>query len=217
MHTICLYIDKKRISPYAMSVYVALKEKGLNFQEKAVDLDLLEQQTVAYRHICPSGKVPCLLMDDFHLFESWAITEYLEDTFPAPEYPALYPQDSKARAKCRAVQALVKTDFMAIRQAMPSDAIFVPPKGLFIGSAELMQDIQHLLALTETLLNEYWLTEQWSIADFDLAFMLYRLRSHQIELPDKIQSYIQRNFQRASVQAWIMENEKLKLESAQIH
>ena len=33
MHNICLYIDKKRISPYVMSVYVALKEKGLNFQE----------------------------------------------------------------------------------------------------------------------------------------------------------------------------------------
>lgn len=34
MHNICLYIDKKCISPYVMSVYVALKEKGLNFQEK---------------------------------------------------------------------------------------------------------------------------------------------------------------------------------------
>ena len=211
MHNICLYIDKKRISPYVMSVYVALKEKGLNFQEKTVDLDQLEQQSMAYRRICPSRRVPCLVMDDFHLFESWAITEYLEDAFPAPDYPALYPRESQARAKCRAVQALVKTDFMAIRQAMPSDSIFVPPKGLFIASAEVLQDIQRLLAVTESLLSECWLTEQWSIADFDLAFMLHRLLSQQIELPDKIQVYIQRNFQRASVQAWLTENEKLKL------
>ena len=52
MHNICLYVDKKRISPYAMSVYVALKEKGLNFQEKMIDLDLLEQQSLAYRNLC---------------------------------------------------------------------------------------------------------------------------------------------------------------------
>ena len=58
----------------------ALKRR-LNFQEKLIDLDLLEQQSSAYRKICPSGKVPCLIIDDFHLFESWAITEYLEDVF----------------------------------------------------------------------------------------------------------------------------------------
>lgn len=31
MQNIRLYVDKNRISPYAMSVYVALKEKGLDF------------------------------------------------------------------------------------------------------------------------------------------------------------------------------------------
>ncbi|KAA0602457.1 glutathione S-transferase, partial [Escherichia coli] len=67
-----------------------------------------------------------------------------------------------------------------------------------------------LLAVTDTVLGEeLWLTEHWSIADFDLAFMLYRLLSYQVELPEKIQAYIQRNFQRSSVQSWIQENAKL--------
>ena len=94
-----------------------------------------------------------VIIDDFHLFESWAITEYLEDAFPAPDYPALYPAEMKARAKCRAVQALIKTDFSSIRQDMPSTSIFVPPKRPLIASAETMQDIQRLLAITETLLE----------------------------------------------------------------
>lgn len=210
MPNICLYIDKKRISPYAMSVYVALTEKGLHFQEKVIDLDQQEQHSLAYRRICPTGKIPCLVVNDFHLFESWAITEYLENTFPFPEYPELYPNEIKARAKCRAVQALVKTDFISIRQAMPSDSIFVPPQVPAIFSAEAMQDIQRLLAVTDTVLGEeLWLTEHWSIADFDLAFMLHRLLSYQVELPEKIQAYIQRNFQRSSVQSWIQENAKL--------
>ena len=55
-----------------------------------------------------------------------------------------------------------------------------------IASAETMQDIQRLLAITETLLENLWLTEQWSIADFDLAFMLHRLLSHDVELPEKL-------------------------------
>lgn len=210
MPNICLYIDKKRISPYAMSVYVALTEKGLHFQEKVIDLDQQEQHSLAYRRICPTGKIPCLVVNDFHLFESLAITEYVENTFPFPEYSALYPNEIKARAKCRAVQALVKTDFISIRQAMPSDSIFVPPQVPAIFSAEAMQDIQRLLAVTDTVLGEeLWLTEHWSIADFDLAFMLHRLLSHQVELPEKIQAYIQRNFQRSSVQSWIQENAKL--------
>ena len=93
MQNISLYVDKNRISPYAMSVYVALKEKGLDFQEIVVDLDQQQQKSAAYQAICPSAKVPCLIVDNFSLFESWAITEYLEDAFPAPNYPALYPKE----------------------------------------------------------------------------------------------------------------------------
>lgn len=210
MHNICLYIDKKRISPYVMSVYVALKEKGLNFQEKTVDLDQLEQQSMAYRRICPSRKVPCLVIDDFHLFESWAITEYLEDAFPAPDYPALYPRESQARAKCRAIQALVKSDFMQIRQQMPSDSVFHPPKISTPLTASITEEIQRLLNVAEHMLEDIWLAEHWSIADFDLAFMLHRLLSHQVKLPVKIIEYIERNFRRASVQAWLAEHEKAK-------
>src|SRR5690606_39494960 len=88
-----LYVDKNRISPYAMSVYVALKEKGLDFQEIVIDLEQRQQKSAAYQAICPSAKVPCLIVDNFSLFESWAITEYLEDACPAPSYPALYPKE----------------------------------------------------------------------------------------------------------------------------
>src|SRR5690606_41386095 len=51
-----LYVDKNRISPYAMSVYVALKEKGLDFQEIVIDLEQRQQKSAAYQAICPSAK-----------------------------------------------------------------------------------------------------------------------------------------------------------------
>jgi glutathione S-transferase len=207
---ICLYIDKNRISPYAMSVYVALQEKGLSFEERVIDLDQQQQKSADYLAICPSAKVPCLVVDDFSLFESWAITEYLEDAFPAPEYPALYSPEIQARAKCRAIQALIKTDFMLIRQQMPSNTIFQPSQSIPLLETPVIEEIQRLISLTKRMLGDQWLTEHWSIADFDLAFMLHRLLSHQIELPEKILSYIERNFQRTSVQGWIDAHEKLQ-------
>jgi len=210
MQNIHLYVDKNRISPYAMSVYVALKEKGLDFQEIVIDLDQQQQKSAAYQAICPSAKVPCLIVDNFSLFESWVITEYLEDAFPAPSYPALYPKEIQARAKCRAIQALVKSDFMQIRQQMPSDSVFHPPKISTPLTASITEEIQRLLNVAEHMLEDIWLAEHWSIADFDLAFMLHRLLSHQVKLPVKIIEYIERNFRRASVQVWLAEHEKAK-------
>ena len=153
MQNIRLYVDKNRISPYAMSVYVALKEKGLDFQEIVVDLDQQQQKSEAYQAICPSAKVPCLIVDNFSLFESWAITEYLEDAFPAPSYPALYPKEIQARAKCRALQALVKTDFMQIRQQMPSDSVFHPAKISTPLTAPITEEIQRMIMSSATALD----------------------------------------------------------------
>ena len=87
MTNIQLFIDKNRISPYAMSVYVALKEKGLSFDETMVDLDNKENKLLNYGSICLSEKVPCLqINDNFTLFESLAITEFLENKLTKESY-----------------------------------------------------------------------------------------------------------------------------------
>src|SRR5690606_36298830 len=178
MQNIRLYVDKNRISPYAMSVYVALKEKGLDFQEIEIDLEQRQQKSAAYQAICPSAKVPCLIVDNFSLFESWAITEYLEDACPAPSYPALYPKEIQARAKCRTIQALVKIDFMQIRQQMPSDSVFHPAKISTLLTAPITEEIQRLVNVAEHMLEYIWLTEQWSIEDIYMDFMLNRLLTY---------------------------------------
>lgn len=94
MTNIQLFIDKNRISPYAMSVYVALKEKGLSFDETMVDLDNKENKLLNYGSICLSEKVPCLqINDNFTLFESLAITEFLENKFINNGFENIYPVD----------------------------------------------------------------------------------------------------------------------------
>lgn len=203
MTNIRLYIDKNRFSPYAMSVYVALKEKGLIFQEYKIDLEQGEQYTAEYLKICPSHKVPCIVVDGMVLSESWAITEFLEDQFPFPAYPAIYPDQIIDRAKCRSIQSLVKTDFVAIREHMSSICVFLPPKQMLILTKQLTAEIEKLLVMSEAAIGDEWLSVDWSIADFDLAFMLHRLMSYGFEMSEKLVTYVQRNFQRKTVQAWL--------------
>lgn len=100
-----LYVDAQFLSPYAMSAYVALAEKGLPVELRLVDLEAGEQRMRPFTSRAPTCRVPALTHDTFHLTESSAISEYLEDIFPAPAHPALYPSAPQARARVRQMQA----------------------------------------------------------------------------------------------------------------
>ena len=54
---LCLYVDAQFTSPYAMSCFVALREKGIEFQMKTLDLDTLEHQTQDYSRISVTQRV----------------------------------------------------------------------------------------------------------------------------------------------------------------
>ena len=111
-----LWSDASFFSPYAMSVYVALTEKGIPFTLKRVDLSRNAQWDDSYRALSLTCRVPTLQIDDLTLNESSAIAEYLEERFPAPEYERLYPRDREKRAHAREIQAWLRSDFMALRQ-----------------------------------------------------------------------------------------------------
>src|SRR5438046_615939 len=85
-----LYVDSQFTSPYAISAFVALREKSLDFEMETVDLEAGNKE-LTYTGKALTGRVPCLVHNDFMLTESSAITEYLDEMFPAPEHRALYP------------------------------------------------------------------------------------------------------------------------------
>jgi len=70
---ITLWSDASFFSPYAMSVYVALTEKGVPLSLKRVDLASAEHLSERYREISLTARVPTLQVDDFLLSESSAI------------------------------------------------------------------------------------------------------------------------------------------------
>lgn len=203
-----LYTDADFFSPYAMSAFVTLTEKGIPFTLQPVDLSQGENQGQPYGALSLTLRVPTLVMDNFHLSESSAIDEYLEEIHPT--HP-VYPRDVKQRAKAREIQAWLRSDLLPLRAERPTTVIFSQGKFAPL-STVAQQAAQKLIAAVEKLLShgQDQLFGAWCIADTDLALMLNRLVMHGDQVPEHLRRYAQRQWQRPSVQAWLALPEKMR-------
>ncbi|AKU23309.1 glutathione transferase [Massilia sp. MB5] len=197
-----LYADSAFTSPYALSVFVALKEKSLSFELETVDLDAAANKKPAYRTQALTGRVPCLVHDGFALTESSAISEYLDEVFPAPGQRALYPAAPQERAVARQIQAWLRSDLPALRTERSTHTVFYQRAERPL-SAAAQEDAERLLAAAERWIQGEYLFEDWSIADTDLAVMLSRLVMNGDPVPQKLKDYVARQWQRESVQEWL--------------
>src|SRR3954462_12511370 len=76
--SLTLYGSEMWNSPYVMSCFVALREKGLPFDMRVVSLDRGAQHEAAYVEVSLTSRVPALVDGDLTISESSAIVEYLE-------------------------------------------------------------------------------------------------------------------------------------------
>ncbi len=96
-------------------VRIALEIKKINYIYKPVHLlnNGGEQNSEAYRKINPSGGVPTLVHGDSVISQSFAIIEYLEDTFP--DSYQLLPKAPFLKAKVRQVCEVINADMHALQ------------------------------------------------------------------------------------------------------
>lgn len=196
-----LYVDSLFTSPYAMSVFVALREKGLAFETLTLDLDAGQTQAADYAQRSLTQRVPTLVDGDFALSESSAITEYLDQAYPETR---VYPADVQQRARARQVQAWLRSDLLPIRQERSTLVVFCGQKRPPL-SAEAQAAATKLINAAQALLadNREYLCGQWSIADVDLAVMLNRLILNGDAMPAQLVAYAQHQWQRPSVREWV--------------
>src|ERR1700753_808965 len=81
-------------------VRVALKLKGLPFEETSIDILVGEQFKPGYEAINAERVVPTFIHDGHSIYQSLAIIEYLDDIQPEPR---LIPLDIKERAYARSL------------------------------------------------------------------------------------------------------------------
>jgi len=110
-----LIIGNKKYSSWSFRPWIALREKGIAFEEELIPFDF-PAGNPAIKAATPAGKVPVLVDGDLVIWESLAILEYLTHRFPEA---GLWPDDITARARARAMASEMHGGFGALRAECP--------------------------------------------------------------------------------------------------
>jgi maleylpyruvate isomerase len=88
-------------------VRVALRLKGLSFEEIPIDILSGGQFEPGYEAVNAERVVPTVIHDGYSVFQSLAIIEYLDDIHPKPR---LIPEDARERAYARSLALMTIAD-----------------------------------------------------------------------------------------------------------
>nr|UYI58589.1 glutathione S-transferase 18 [Grapholita molesta]WDQ36054.1 glutathione S-transferase zeta-2 [Grapholitha molesta] len=166
-------------------VRAALVTKRLTFEERHIDIVKEKQQaTESYRTICPSQKVPALVIDGVTLVESMAILQYLEDTRP---HPSLEPATPLLKARMREIVETVVAGIQPLQNVGLRDS--------FPDESQYTQFVRHWTArglrTLEQLLSKsprdrmYCVGDQLTFADLCLLPQVYNaVGRHKINIKE---------------------------------
>jgi glutathione S-transferase len=200
---VVLYGNDLYTSPYVFSVFVTLEEKGVPYRLELLSLDRREHARPEYASASITGKVPALRHGDFWLAESSAIDEYVDEAFPPPAHPRLYPEDPRQRGRVRMVQAFLRSDLAPLRHDRPTSSFFLA-EGVKPLSPEARASAEKLVGFAGAILGSAprFVAERFSPADADLALMLQRLVANGDPVPGPLADWARTIFARPSIVKW---------------
>ena len=185
----------KTLSLYSRPVWIALLEKQLSFQaiELALDGDQWQPEFLA---INPFGRVPVLVDNNFAVFESLTILDYLELQYPTP---ALLPTDIETLTIVRMVETI------ALHELIPAMLAFIRVTDNENTIERANQQIISTLNFLEKRLNNSLCIagDRISLAEVVAGSIILWLPSIDIDLSDypKVESWSNRLMQRPTWQA----------------
>lgn len=106
------------ISPNSRRVWITLLEKQVEFELVKLNIDG-DQFQPEFLKLNPFHHIPVLEDDDFSVFESLAILDYLEAKYPNPP---LLPKDAKSLARVRMVELVTVNELMPLLLPLATQA-----------------------------------------------------------------------------------------------
>lgn len=163
-----------RFSVYSWIARLAMVEKGVSYER--VEIDPFASDVPAdYLAVHPFKRVPALVHDGFTLYETEAITRYLDEAFSGP---SLQPSDPRERARSNQVVSVVDSYvyWPFVRQVF-SHGAFRPRLGRSFNTDEIRQGLAaapRVLDALDQLASgaTYLCCERLTLADIHLAPMI---------------------------------------------
>lgn len=149
------------ISVNARRVWVALLEKQIPFEPILVNLDG-DQFHDNFMAINPLQRIPAIVDNEFRVFESLAILDYLEAKYPTP---SLMPNEPEAIADVRIIETITVVELQPATMPLTRPLVGLEVEPWKLEAAQ--QRVTTILQFFEELLNEktYFVKEKLTLAE----------------------------------------------------
>jgi glutathione S-transferase len=205
-----LYSGTRNASSWALRAWLALREQGIPFEERVVDIRRPQRfaNLAGISRFSPPGAVPVLVDGDVVIFDSLAIMEYASELGKEP----LLPTDIRLRAHARSLMAWVHSGLSGWCANISFESSFYPQRRAM--TATEVAEADRIFAVWEHELagsGGPYLLGGLSLADLAFVPVVRRLVSHS---PDTASwplagEWAQRLMSRPSVVEWMEQAELL--------
>ncbi len=196
-----LIIGNKNYSSWSLRPYMALKQAGIDFDEKLIRFGK-PQFSKQVRRYSKAALVPILVHKDRVIWDSLAILEYVAETWPTKQ---LWPKNAEARAFARSMCAEMHSGFHALRNACPMN-IRRPPNPVAMHEA-VLTDVARIEALWAQAHKRFggrgaYLFGTFTNVDAMFAPVASRIETYKIPVGKGANSYVAAILNSAAFTSW---------------
>ena len=192
-----LVIGNKNYSSWSLRPWLAMKARGIAFDEKRISLYGPAAKGEILKH-SPSGKVPCLVDGSLAVWDSLAILEYL-----AEHDPQLWPAERGERARARSLAAEMHSGFANLRNHMGMNVRKrYPGRGR---TPEVLEEIKRIDAIWSQAKGPF-LFGAFGAVDAMYAPVVLRFRTYEVRVSNR--DYAEAVLALPAMREWIVAAER---------
>ena len=184
-------------SIYSHKTRMVIAEKGLACECHHITKDNI---TSNFIDLQTNNQLPTLVDRDLVLYNSNIIVEYLDERFPHPPMMPVYPI---AKAKIRLILFRINEDWCKLVDKITKSPNTASHK------KELTDSILSVISVFDE--NEFFMNEEFTLADIAIAPIFWRLPALGVEIPKSFTNfhkYCDNIFKRASFQDSLNKQER---------
>jgi glutathione S-transferase len=171
-------------SPYAWRAQLALEHKALPYERKVLSFSAGDTRKPEFVALNPRHRVPTLVDGDFVIYESNAVTAYLEAAYPGRGSP-LFPGDARSQATVWRLMMEVDNYLQQATDAIVDYTFYTKPEER---QAQKLADARKAVTEEFAQMTRYlkgdFLVGPLSAADFSLYPPVAFMWRCKVKLPD---------------------------------